>query len=66
MPCGFADMAEEEIKLQLFNGTKDQAVRKEVLAANDKDSVEDILDRVRESALIASSIRATEKTLVLN
>lgn len=43
VPCEFGDMAEEEIKRQLFRGTKDEAVRKEVLAAKDDDSVDDIL-----------------------
>jgi hypothetical protein len=62
-PCEFGDTAEEEIKIQLFRGTKDQTVRKEVLAATDKDSVDDILGAI---ALIASSIRATEKTPVIN
>ena len=66
VPCEFGDTAEEEIMIQLFRGTKDQTVRKEVLAATDKDSVDDILGRVRAIALIASSIRATEKTPVVN
>ena len=67
VPCEFGDTAEEEIKRQLFRGTKDQTVRKEVLAATDKDSVDDILSRVREIALIESSIRATgKKTPVIN
>jgi hypothetical protein len=61
VPCEFGDMAGDEIKLQLFQGTKDEAVRKEILAAKDNDSVDDILGRVREIALIANSIRVTAK-----
>lgn len=56
----------KEMERQLLRGIKYQTVRKEVLAATDKDSVDDILGRVREIALIASSIRATGKTPVIN